>query len=198
MEKYYTIAEGEKYSLVYSLFQRDSQVRFADNYGADPNYVGSSLQPTKFYPEVKATKPSALSLPTDHEKWVANTVTTISERKMAGIDVKSIPNSIYSCSVPKKKYPPIDRGQVFAPTPQDLPETRHACIISRPPSSRQHFEFHFCKHSLRATFHTATRDRKIHYGRNTNTEVRSSHTREQSQTYPPQRGEKSPPRLLGA
>lgn len=44
-------------------------MRFDDNYGADPNYVGSSLQPTKFYPEVTGTNPAALSLHTDHEKW---------------------------------------------------------------------------------------------------------------------------------
>jgi catalase len=54
---------------VYCPFQRDGAMRFDDNYGADPNYVGSSLHPTKFYPEVTGTNPAALSLHTDHEKW---------------------------------------------------------------------------------------------------------------------------------
>lgn len=54
-------------------------MRFDDNYGADPNYVGSSLQPTKFYPEVKATQPSALSLHTDHEKWVGEVLSYTSQ-----------------------------------------------------------------------------------------------------------------------
>ncbi|KAJ5627494.1 Catalase mono-functional heme-containing [Penicillium herquei] len=45
-------------------------MRFDDNYGADPNYVNSSLQPTMFYPEVKNIKPSSISLHTEHEKWV--------------------------------------------------------------------------------------------------------------------------------
>jgi catalase len=55
---------------VYCPFQRDGLMRFDDNYGGDPNYVGSSLQPTKFYPEVKRVQPKALSLLTEHEKWV--------------------------------------------------------------------------------------------------------------------------------
>jgi catalase len=55
---------------VYCPFQRDGFMRFDDNYGADPNYVGSSLKPTKFYPEVKSVQPKALSLLTEHEKWV--------------------------------------------------------------------------------------------------------------------------------
>lgn len=45
-------------------------MRFDDNYGGDPNYVNSSLQPTKFYPEVKGVSPESLSLHTEHEKWV--------------------------------------------------------------------------------------------------------------------------------
>lgn len=45
-------------------------MRFDDNYGGDPNYVGSSLQPTKFYQNVKGTQAGALSLHTEHEKWV--------------------------------------------------------------------------------------------------------------------------------
>lgn len=45
-------------------------MNFSDNYGADPNYVGSSLQPTPFYQDVKGTKPQALSTLTEHEKWI--------------------------------------------------------------------------------------------------------------------------------
>ena len=45
-------------------------MRFDDNYGGDPNYVNSSLQPTKFFPEVKGVNPESLSLHTEHEKWV--------------------------------------------------------------------------------------------------------------------------------
>lgn len=45
-------------------------MNFSDNYGADPNYVGSSLQPTPFYQDVKGTNPQALSTLTEHEKWV--------------------------------------------------------------------------------------------------------------------------------
>ncbi|KAJ5511072.1 Catalase, mono-functional, heme-containing [Penicillium expansum] len=55
---------------VYCPFQRDGKMRFDDNYGGDPNYVNSSLQPTKFYPEVKGVNPESLSLHTEHEKWV--------------------------------------------------------------------------------------------------------------------------------
>ncbi|KAE8386842.1 catalase-domain-containing protein [Aspergillus alliaceus] len=55
---------------VYCPFQRDGAMRFDDNYGGDPNYVGSSLQPTKFYQEVKNSKVSRLSGCTEHEKWV--------------------------------------------------------------------------------------------------------------------------------
>lgn len=55
---------------VYSPFERDGQMRFDGNYGGDPNYVNSSLQPTKFYPEVKGVSPQSLALHTEHEKWV--------------------------------------------------------------------------------------------------------------------------------
>lgn len=45
-------------------------MRFDNNYGSDPNYVGSSLQPTQFYTSEKNVKPSAVSQVTEHEKWV--------------------------------------------------------------------------------------------------------------------------------
>lgn len=44
-------------------------MRFDHNYGGDPNYVGSSIKPTKFYQDVKGSNPGALYLHTDHEKW---------------------------------------------------------------------------------------------------------------------------------
>ncbi|KAB8079413.1 catalase-like domain-containing protein [Aspergillus leporis] len=55
---------------VYCPYQRDGAMRFDDNYGGDPNYVGSSLQPTRFYQEVKGTGANRVSVLTEHEKWV--------------------------------------------------------------------------------------------------------------------------------
>ncbi|CAI7612229.1 unnamed protein product [Penicillium manginii] len=60
---------------VYCPFERDGKMRFDGNYGGDPNYVNSSLQPTKFYPEVKGVSPNSLSLHTEHEKWVGEVTT---------------------------------------------------------------------------------------------------------------------------
>jgi len=56
---------------VYCPFQRDGFMNFTDNYGADPNYVGSMLKPTTF----KASGASAqgrLTTLTEHEKWVGD------------------------------------------------------------------------------------------------------------------------------
>ncbi|KAJ5347896.1 uncharacterized protein N7506_001149 [Penicillium brevicompactum] len=66
-------------SQVYSPFERDGKMRFDDNYGGDPNYVGSWIKPTKFYQDVKNTSPEALSLHTDHEKWVGEVVAHTSQ-----------------------------------------------------------------------------------------------------------------------
>ncbi|KAJ5472257.1 Catalasemono-functionalheme-containing [Penicillium desertorum] len=60
---------------VYSPFQRDGKMRFDDNYGGDPNYVNSSLHPTRFYPDVKGISPESLSVHTEHEKWVGEVTT---------------------------------------------------------------------------------------------------------------------------
>lgn len=54
-------------------------MRFDNNYGGDPNYVGSSIKPTKFYQEMKGTSPGALSLHTEHEKWVGTVSAYTSE-----------------------------------------------------------------------------------------------------------------------
>lgn len=64
---------------VYCPFQRDGKMRFDDNYGGDPNYVGSSIKPTKFYQEVKGTHPAALALHTEHEKWAGEVSAYTSE-----------------------------------------------------------------------------------------------------------------------
>lgn len=45
-------------------------MRFDDNYGEDPNYVGSSIKPTKLYQDVIGDKMQSLTLITEHEKWV--------------------------------------------------------------------------------------------------------------------------------
>jgi hypothetical protein len=50
-------------------------MNFSNDYGADPNYVGSSLQPTQFYQDVKGVKASALSTFTEHEKWTGEVCT---------------------------------------------------------------------------------------------------------------------------
>ncbi|KAJ5986651.1 Catalase mono-functional heme-containing [Penicillium sp. IBT 35674x] len=60
---------------VYCPFQRDGKMRFDGNYGGDPNYVNSSLQPTKFYQEIKGGSPQSLSLHTEHEQWVGEVTT---------------------------------------------------------------------------------------------------------------------------
>ncbi len=60
---------------VYCPFERDGKMRFDDNYGGDPNYVNSSLKPTKFYPEVKRVSPQSVSLHTEHEKWIGEVAT---------------------------------------------------------------------------------------------------------------------------
>jgi catalase len=59
---------------VYSPFQRDGKMRFDGNYGADPNYVGSSLQPIKYYQEVKGINAATIGIQTEHEKWVGKVV----------------------------------------------------------------------------------------------------------------------------
>lgn len=65
---YQQLATNTAKSQVYCPFQRDGFINFSDNYGADPNYVGSSLQPTPFYQNVKGTKPEALSTMTEYEQ----------------------------------------------------------------------------------------------------------------------------------
>ncbi|OQE72445.1 hypothetical protein PENNAL_c0096G03562 [Penicillium nalgiovense] len=64
---------------VYCPFERDGAMRFDDNYGADPNYVGSTLQPTRFKTEENGVTSQSLSLHTDHEKWVGEVSTYTSQ-----------------------------------------------------------------------------------------------------------------------
>lgn len=58
---------------VYCPFQRDGFMNFTDNYGDDPNYVGSMLRPTSF--RVPATGARVGSTLTEHEKWVGEILT---------------------------------------------------------------------------------------------------------------------------
>ncbi|GKZ43759.1 hypothetical protein AbraIFM66951_005235 [Aspergillus brasiliensis] len=64
---------------VYCPFQRDGAMRFDENYGSDPNYVGSSIKPTRFYQEQKGGGAAALALHTEHEKWVGEVSAYTSE-----------------------------------------------------------------------------------------------------------------------
>ncbi|BCR98331.1 uncharacterized protein AKAW2_40014A [Aspergillus luchuensis] len=64
---------------VYCPFERDGAMRFDENYGSDPNYVRSSIKPTRFYQEQKGGGASALALNTEHEKWVGEVSAYTSE-----------------------------------------------------------------------------------------------------------------------
>ncbi|KAJ4857370.1 catalase domain-containing protein [Trichoderma breve] len=59
---------------VYTPYQRDGFMNFTDNYGADPNYVNSSLKPTTFKAAGKIN-----STITEHEKWVGEVSSFTSE-----------------------------------------------------------------------------------------------------------------------
>ena len=64
---------------VYCPYQRDGFMNFTNNYGDDPNYIGSSLRPTSF--ATRANGPVASTI-TEHEKWVGEVssfTTTISD-----------------------------------------------------------------------------------------------------------------------
>ncbi|KAL4945560.1 hypothetical protein BDV06DRAFT_209411 [Aspergillus oleicola] len=64
---------------VYCPFQRDGKMRIDDNYGGDPNYVGSSIKPTKLYQDVKRSSPAVLNLDAQHEKWAGEVSAYTSE-----------------------------------------------------------------------------------------------------------------------
>lgn len=64
---------------VYCPFQRDGMMRFDDNYGADPNYVGSTLQPTHFKSQKMGGIARSLSGHTEHEQWVGEVSAYTSE-----------------------------------------------------------------------------------------------------------------------
>ncbi|KAK6352711.1 hypothetical protein TWF696_004714 [Orbilia brochopaga] len=57
-------------SPVYCPYQRDGFMTFTDNYGGDPNYVGSNLKPVRF---AGATGANGYTLG-GHEKWVGQIV----------------------------------------------------------------------------------------------------------------------------
>ena len=71
---YQHLPTNRAHAPVYTPFQRDGFMNFTDNYGSDPNYVGSTLQPTPF----KATG-ARLDTHTDHEKWVGEVTSFSSE-----------------------------------------------------------------------------------------------------------------------
>ncbi len=51
---------------VYCPFERDGFMNFSENYGDDPNYVGSMLRPTTF--ETTARGGGSTTTITEHEK----------------------------------------------------------------------------------------------------------------------------------
>ncbi|PWY71785.1 putative catalase [Aspergillus sclerotioniger CBS 115572] len=64
---------------VYCPYQRDGFMNFTNNYGDDPNYIGSSLRPTTFATTSNGPVSSTI---TEHEKWigeVSSFTTTISD-----------------------------------------------------------------------------------------------------------------------
>ncbi|KAK6544670.1 hypothetical protein TWF694_001358 [Orbilia ellipsospora] len=62
-------------SRVYCPFQRDGKMTFTDNYGGDPNYVGSDLKPIQYTGKVGA---HAYAIG-GHEEWVGRVVGFTSE-----------------------------------------------------------------------------------------------------------------------
>lgn len=59
---------------VYAPFQRDGFMNFSDNYGADPNYVNSSLKPTPI-----KNAGNVGSTITEHERWAGEVSSFTSE-----------------------------------------------------------------------------------------------------------------------
>ena len=56
---------------VYCPYQRDGFMNFGDNYGDDPNYVGSMLRPVEF----ATGKNGPISTTThEHERWIGEVV----------------------------------------------------------------------------------------------------------------------------
>lgn len=67
---YQMLPTNAPHAPVYCPFQRDGFMNFSSNYGDDPNYVGSSIRPTKFATSsTTQTRPVASTI-TEHEKWV--------------------------------------------------------------------------------------------------------------------------------
>jgi hypothetical protein len=63
---YQQLPTNRAVSAVYAPYQRDGLMNFGDNYGADPNYVRSSLRPIHFQGKVGANGYAAGG----HEEWV--------------------------------------------------------------------------------------------------------------------------------
>lgn len=71
---YQQLPTNHAVSPVHNPFQRDGLMNFSDNYGSDPNYVGSMLQPMT-YKSPKRT----LGTMTEHEKWTGEVTIFASE-----------------------------------------------------------------------------------------------------------------------
>lgn len=61
---YQQLRTNHAHAPIYSPFERDGFMNFTSNYGADPNYVGSTLKPTAF-----KSPGSQFTTLTEHEKW---------------------------------------------------------------------------------------------------------------------------------
>lgn len=77
---YQFLPTNKAHAPVYCPFQRDGFMNFTDNYGEDPNYVGSSLKPTHFATNTQNGGLQTKSCPvtstiTEHEKWVGEVCT---------------------------------------------------------------------------------------------------------------------------
>ena len=62
---------------IYCPFERDGFMNFTDNYGADPNYVGSQLQPTSF--KTSTNGGGVRTTITEHERWAGEISSYTSE-----------------------------------------------------------------------------------------------------------------------
>ena len=62
---------------IYCPFERDGFMNFTDNYGDDPNYVGSQLQPTSFKTSMNGG--GVRTTITEHERWAGEISSYTSE-----------------------------------------------------------------------------------------------------------------------
>lgn len=72
---YQQLPTNRPVSHVYNPYQRDGFMNATDNYGGDPNYVGSALKPVRFHATSKTPYRDAA-----HESWVASAVINYSSQ----------------------------------------------------------------------------------------------------------------------